>query len=505
MNTANPDDVVTLPPTSAPIEADMPTGAIVRRAQRAAATRAGGIPAQFAHAWAWAADWVSKNGVTLPPDTNEYRSLRNWFSYQVNAYNKGTLSERSKILLTQYNIDLSLYRAPNTGRGQLADDAAMILRMEELHAISGSYDMPAEAGEDLIQWQARLLECFRTRGSSARLRAIEARLPGLRIGMWLRPDETPIPAQQLNWWAQAEQFRVATASCQAYAGVVDPRTPAPLVVWAFDQRRAFDEGRLSQRQKGELRALGVLPNQDSVRNRERSAALAKARAAFAASMGATPTQSRGSTARVKREASRRSISAGAKVVNGSLDWTLPLAMSSKCSLNFPRMVLALGANSADKRERLFGTGGHRAFHDSVVELRELHCVQLTNLLGGHPGIGILEIDAVVLELPGEFLDFHDPPQMNKALSPTPSVEGSVPVAPGSSSSPRSSMPSEASRTLGWPEGLPGEVGPFAAVAGLPAARVAAAFSRCCLAASSASLTAAAALANCSPSERAPSA
>lgn len=292
MNTANPDDVVTLPPTSAPIEADMPTGAIVRRAQRAAATRAGGIPAQFAHAWAWAADWVSKNGVTLPPDTNDYRSLRNWFSYQVNAYNKGTLSERSKALLTQYSIDLSLYRAPNTGRGQLADDAAMILRMEELYAISGSYDMPAEAGDDLIQWQARLLECFRTRGSSARLRAIEARLPGLRIGMWLRPDETPIPAQQLDWWAQAEQFRVATASCQAYAGVVDPRTPAPLVVWAFDQRRAFDEGRLSQRQKGELRALGVLPNQDSVRNRERSAALAKARAAFAASMGATPTQSR---------------------------------------------------------------------------------------------------------------------------------------------------------------------------------------------------------------------
>lgn len=292
MHTANPDDVVTLPPSAAPLDGAFITGAIARRAHRAAATRAGGIPPEFPHAWAWAADWVAKHGVTLPPDTNEFRSLRNWFSYQVNAFKKGSLSERSKALLAQYNIDLNLYRAPNTGRGQIADDALMIHRMQEIHAISGTYDMPAEAGEDLIQWQARLLECFRTRGTSARMRAIEARLPGLRIGMWLRPDEMPIPAQQLDWWDQAEQFRIATASCQAHAGVVDPRTPAPLVVWAFDQRRACDDGLLSQRQRGELRALGVLPNQDSQRNRERAAALAKARTVIAASMGAKPSQSR---------------------------------------------------------------------------------------------------------------------------------------------------------------------------------------------------------------------
>lgn len=292
----NQDDTITLPPCTSLVDGKLQihldqagfeesvTSSLERRAQRAAATRAGGIPPQFAHAWAWAADWVASNGVTLPPDTNEYRSLRNWFSYQVNAFKKGTLSERSKTLLAKYDIDLSLYRAPNTGRGTLIDDSAMIHRMAEIHAISGSYDMPAEAPPELIQWQARLLECFRMRGTSARMRAIEASLPGLRIGTWLRPDETPIPARQLGWWARAQEFRNATAEFQAYAGVVDPRTPAYLTLWAFDQRRACDEGVLTLRQKGELRALGLLANQDAARSRQRAGALAQARAAFGGEM-----------------------------------------------------------------------------------------------------------------------------------------------------------------------------------------------------------------------------
>lgn len=93
-------------------EAAAPVPAHVRKALQ---TKAQGVPALYANAWEWAAAWIASNGVTLPPDTSEYRSLRNWFCYQVSNFKKKKLSPQSEELLQRYGIDLSLYRADNTG------------------------------------------------------------------------------------------------------------------------------------------------------------------------------------------------------------------------------------------------------------------------------------------------------------------------------------------------------------------------------------------------------
>lgn len=255
---------------------------IANRVTKILTTRSTGVPARFENAWHWAADWIATHGVTLPPDTTEYRSLRNWFCYQVNMNKKGQLSQRSRELLSHYGIDLSQYRASNTGRGELLDDERMIRKMRELHAISGSYDLPAEADPELVEWQRRLLEAMRSRGTSARMRAIEQELPGLRIATWLGPLDKPIPAEQLPWWDTAQAFRTATRECPAYRGDVDPRTPDALASWAREQADAARRGQLTPRQKGELMSLGVLATSTHERSRQRHAALKMAREATGA-------------------------------------------------------------------------------------------------------------------------------------------------------------------------------------------------------------------------------
>ena len=101
--------------------ADLPP-ALAKHINKALQTKSEGIPAEFESAWAWAAHWVKENGMTLPPDTSYYRSLRNWFCYKVAMHKKCTLSKKSSQLLASYGIDLSKYRADNTGRGQRMDD-----------------------------------------------------------------------------------------------------------------------------------------------------------------------------------------------------------------------------------------------------------------------------------------------------------------------------------------------------------------------------------------------
>lgn len=245
----------------------------VRRVQKSLSTQSKGVPAQFDNAWHWASDWISKHGVTLPPDTSEYRSLRNWFCYQVNQFKKGELSKRSKELLAKYQIDLSQYRAPNTGTGQMLDDQTLILRLQMHYAITGSYDLTEDADAELLMWQRRLLDCYMHRGTSTRMRLIEAQLPGFRYGLWMLPNETPIHRTQMGWWHRAGEFRRAAEKFPAFRGKIDPDTPAYLGMWASDQIAAAREGKLTRRQGAELTSLGLLATRDHQRSQAREVVL----------------------------------------------------------------------------------------------------------------------------------------------------------------------------------------------------------------------------------------
>lgn len=250
---------------------------IRRRIAKILNTKSHGIPDHYENAWHWAGVWVAEHGVTLPPDTNEYRSLRNWFCFQVDSFKKNRVSAKSRQLLAKYNIDLSLYRAPNTGRGELLDDQAMIDALLLHFEITGSYDLPSEADPMLLEWQRRLLDGYRSRGTSTRMRAIESQMPGFCFGLWMRPDETPILKGQLSWWRSAQEFRALTVNFPAFRGVIDKRTPAHLLAWASDQISSAVAGKLSSRQRGEMISLGLLATQEHIRTKSREEALLQAR------------------------------------------------------------------------------------------------------------------------------------------------------------------------------------------------------------------------------------
>lgn len=259
-----------------------------RRTKKLLSTRSRGVPPQYANAWHWAGEWVKTHGVTLPPDTSEYRSLRNWFCYQVNMHKNNKLSPRSRELLAKHGIDLSLYRAPKTGRGQLLDDKALVMQLRHHHKITGSYDLTEQAEEELLMWQRRLLQAYLSRGTSERMQAIAAQLPGFRYGLWMRPDDKPVPRSQMGWWYRAADFRSATRECPAFRGRVDPRTPVYLASWAREQIEAAGRKQLSSRQRGELISLGLLPSGEVHRSKEREVALAQARESLMTPASAQP-------------------------------------------------------------------------------------------------------------------------------------------------------------------------------------------------------------------------
>lgn len=251
--------------------------ALAKHVTKSLHTRSNGIPDSFDNAWAWAAHWIKVNGVTLPPDTTEYRSLRNWFCYQVNMFKKNKLSEKSRALLTRHGIDLSLYRADNTGRGHRMNDDQLIQELLQHHAHHHTYDLNADSSADLKQWQTRLLDSYRAGGTSTRMRKIAAQLPGFVYGHWMRPGEVPIPSTQYGWWSRAAEFRIATQDCPAFRGRIDLATPAHLREWASEQIGLAAKRQLSPRQRGEMMTLNLLSRTHHQLSQQKSLALSKAR------------------------------------------------------------------------------------------------------------------------------------------------------------------------------------------------------------------------------------
>lgn len=251
--------------------------ALAKHIHKALQTRSQGIPAEFENAWAWAAHWVKQNGVTLPPDTSYYRGLRNWFCYQVNMHKKDKLSKKSSEMLARYGIDLSKYRANNTGRGQRMDDDFFIAELRKHFAIHDTYNLTEDSCPDMQKWQTRLLNSFCTGGTSTRMRNIAAQLPGFTYGQWLRPGEAPVPSYQYSWWARAAVFRIATQDCPAFRGRIDVATPAHLREWAYEQINMARRKLLTPRQRGELMSLNLIARTEYKLSQQKSVTLALAR------------------------------------------------------------------------------------------------------------------------------------------------------------------------------------------------------------------------------------
>jgi len=234
------------------------TPGVVARVVRMATTHTAPMPAEFRSEYEWAAAWVRDHGVTLPPDTTELRKLRNWFCYKVDCYRKGTLNESVQNTLALHGIDLSQYRALNTGKGEREDDEPYVLELLARMERSGTYDLDAAASPGLRNWQKRLLDQFSASGRSARATTIEARVPGLNLGRWRKPTDSR--THEDGWWATAAEFRASAAHTPAFRGALHPSTPEPLLRWAQQQQRkaAGPRGTLTSGQRGELIDLGIL-------------------------------------------------------------------------------------------------------------------------------------------------------------------------------------------------------------------------------------------------------
>lgn len=242
---------------------------IAKRAAKLASTSAQGVPPTYASSFEWAEAWVRENGVTLPPDTPQLRSLRNWFCYKMSQFKKGALSDENRRLLAEHGIDLSLYEAPNTGSGKSLPEREMVAKLRAWREAKGTYDLTDEADPTLVHWQRKLCGGFELRGRSGRMREIEAQLEGFDIARWVRPDGRGAVTNPA-WWEMADQWREQSEETPAYRGDLDPLTPPDLAEWA--QKQAANPRRLNSRQVGELISLGLLPDRDRARQKVREAA-----------------------------------------------------------------------------------------------------------------------------------------------------------------------------------------------------------------------------------------
>lgn len=265
---------------------------VQRRILKILTTQSRGVPAEFDNAWHWASVWIRDHGVTLPPDTNDTRSLRNWFCYQVNRLQNGELSARSKQLMARYGIDLQTYCANHLVAGKAAHAQAVANTLRLHKDKTGSYDVGHDADAELLRLHSNLISNYKHSGLSGRMQAIEACLPDFRFGLWMGPNEEPASPQAHAWWRQAQRFKLATLNTPAFRGALDPLTPEDYQQWAEEQVQSYAQGCLSARQRGELMYLGLLQPKHMKQSHERAAALEATRAVLQTQPGSAPKERR---------------------------------------------------------------------------------------------------------------------------------------------------------------------------------------------------------------------
>lgn len=214
------------------------------------------MPQIYADKFEWAAAWADEHGMTLPPDTPELRSLRNWFCFKLNQYKKGTLGESNLEQLAKHGLDFAEYEATNTGKGERLPDAVLIGELRQWHAATGSYALTPYAPALLLKSRMLLREAFGSRGRTARARKIEEALPGFSIPLWGLEGQPEPSISELQWWTEAAKFEDATHTTPAYLGVLHPQTERACAEWATNQ--LTNVKRLTPMQKGFLLGAGLI-------------------------------------------------------------------------------------------------------------------------------------------------------------------------------------------------------------------------------------------------------
>ncbi len=214
------------------------------------------MPLHFSSKFEWAASWVEENGMTLPPDTPELRSLRNWFCFKLNQFKKGTLGESNLQLLAEHGLDFSEYEATNTGKGDRLPDAVLIGELRLWYQLKGDYVLTPYAPALLLKSRLLLREGFGARGRTERARKIEDALPGFSIPLWRLEGQPEPTAVEVQWWIDAARFERAAQTTPAYLGVVHPQTNAECAAWAREQMSGL--ARLTPMQKGFLIGAGLV-------------------------------------------------------------------------------------------------------------------------------------------------------------------------------------------------------------------------------------------------------
>ncbi len=216
------------------------------------------MPRHYSSKFEWAADWVGDNGMTLPPDTPELRSLRNWFCFKLNQFKKGTLGSSNEAELERWGLDFARYEATNTGKGHRPPDGLMIEMLRDWRRESGSYDLSNSSPPELITYHHRLTDTFSVRGYTERSRNIEAALDGFRIPLWRHAAQVPVTFAEQDWWNQAYYYDSATKHTPAYLGVLHPKADETAAAWAVDQISRASQ--LNALQRGFLVGQGLLVN-----------------------------------------------------------------------------------------------------------------------------------------------------------------------------------------------------------------------------------------------------
>lgn len=223
-----------------------------------------GIPQEYDNAFEWASAWVEEHGVTLPPDTNELRSLRNWFCFKLNQFKKGKLGAQNEALLAHYGIDFNQYHALNTGTGQMAPDFELIQELKEHRRLSGSYDLNAQSSPALLEWHASLTKRYRDAGKTRRMLNILRSLPDLHMGTWNGPDDAPLTSIERQWWAMADRYELLAGKYPPRNGIQHPDMPAPMQEWAQHQQSLFATELLPKRARGWMKGVGLAMKKPSI-------------------------------------------------------------------------------------------------------------------------------------------------------------------------------------------------------------------------------------------------
>jgi hypothetical protein len=252
-------------PSSESISRLRKTPGLTKRIANAVSTTSLPIPQQFnGSRLEWAADWCKSNGVTLPPDTSEYRSLRNWFCFQLQRWKKNKHTCDEALTLLEAGIDFAKYRAPNTGKAIMEPDEVYMKLLVAWKLEHGSFDLTADAPPDLQTWQKKTLTRFYVAGRSERLKKFESQVPGFRFALWRAPHEKPFSRGLLDWMNDARAFELAAGTTPAFRGNFDPRMDPKLVEWGKRQQEHCEMFRIPPRMRGVLHDLSILINRSEI-------------------------------------------------------------------------------------------------------------------------------------------------------------------------------------------------------------------------------------------------